>query len=142
MTARRRIGPIAGDRGAPITVRLDTNVMPRIACHFQAEGTILHTQVAVPTVAFLRIEKHGSKRVSGHATLSVTPDPAIYHFMKTDDFANRDVTLAPGERERIPIAFYFDKSAETDPETICDSLVLFLPTEGSRQPRAAAFIGR
>jgi cytochrome c oxidase assembly protein subunit 11 len=116
MTARRPIGPIAGDSGAPITVRLDTNVLPGLAWHFQAEGLVFRAQIGVPTVAFLRVENHGLTSVSGHAILSVTPDPASYHFMKADDFANRDVTLAPGESQRIPIAFYFDKSTVSDPE--------------------------
>jgi cytochrome c oxidase assembly protein subunit 11 len=116
MIERRPIGPLVGESGVPISIRIDTNVLPGLALHFHAERSVYEAEIGMPTGAFLRVENHDVAAVTVRGMLSVTPDPASYHFMKADDFANRDLTLAPGESERIPIAFYFDATTATDPE--------------------------
>ena len=116
MTVSRPIAPQPGETGPPLSVRFDTNVMPGINWDFTPERSVIEVQIGVPTIAYFIVKNEESVPVVGRAIFNVTPDPAAYHFMKTDSFCFKNERLAPGESVRVPVVFYFDKSVLTDPE--------------------------
>jgi cytochrome c oxidase assembly protein subunit 11 len=116
-TVQRALKVEAKAGGAPITVRMDSNVAPGLEWAFYPEQKEVQTRVGVPTQVYFDAANRSDQTIVARAVYNVTPYKVGSYFSKTECFCFQEEKLAPGESARMPVIFYVDPQMTKDPET-------------------------
>ena len=103
--------------GAPITVRMDSNVAPGLDWAFDPEQREVQTKVGVPTQVYFDAANRSDRTIVARAVYNVTPYKIGSYFSKTECFCFQEEKLGAGESARMPVIFYVDPKMTDDPET-------------------------
>jgi cytochrome c oxidase assembly protein subunit 11 len=116
-TVQRALEVEASAGGAPITVRMDSNVAPGLDWAFAPEQRAVDTRVGVPTRVYFDAANRSDHTIVARAVYNVTPYKIGSYFSKTECFCFQEEKLGPGESARMPVVFYVDPKMTKDPET-------------------------
>ncbi|MGH6944252.1 MAG: cytochrome c oxidase assembly protein [Geminicoccaceae bacterium] len=116
-TVQRALQVEAKEGGAPITVRMDTNVAPGLDWAFYPEQKEVHTRLGMPTRVYFHAKNRADRTIVARAVYNVTPYKAGSYFSKTECFCFQEEKLAPGASARMPVVFYVDPELAEDRNT-------------------------
>ncbi len=116
-TVQRSLKVEASAGGAPITVRMDSNVAPGLDWAFDPEQRQVRTRVGAPTQVYFDATNRSDHTIVARAVYNVTPYKIGSYFSKTECFCFQEEKLGPGESARMPVIFYVDPKMAEDPET-------------------------
>jgi cytochrome c oxidase assembly protein subunit 11 len=116
-TVQRSLKVEAEAGGAPITVRMDSNVAPGLDWSFQPEQPQVETRVGIPTPVYFDATNRSDHTIVARAVYNVTPYKIGSYFSKTECFCFQEEKLDAGESARMTVVFYVDPKMTDDPET-------------------------
>jgi cytochrome c oxidase assembly protein subunit 11 len=94
-------------------VRFTASVNNDMPWEFRALTTMEDLKVGEQAVAYYEAYNPTNETITGTATFNVTPDIGPY-FMKLECFCFIEQTLKPGERVRMPVAYFIDPAVMED----------------------------
>lgn len=107
---------VVADSNHTITVHFDSNVAPGLDWSFEPMQREVTVKLGVPTQIFYTATNHSDKPVVARAVYNITPYQVAPFFYKIQCFCFTNEKLAPGETAKMPVLFYIDKAAATDPD--------------------------
>jgi cytochrome c oxidase assembly protein subunit 11 len=109
--------PGAATSAQRVTIRFNANTQPDLPWRFGAGQGPLQLALGEEGVAFYRAKNLGDRTVTGIATYNVTPEVVGKYFHKTACFCFEQQTLAAGQEQDMPLAFWVDPKIAEDPNT-------------------------
>lgn len=116
-TRQAKAGAAVAESAVVVLVRFDGNVNSRLPWRFQPDQPSLRVRLGETVLASYTAENLSAEPVTGTATYNVTPAKAGPFFNKVECFCFTEQHLAPGQKVRMPVAFWVDPALATDPDT-------------------------
>lgn len=146
----RRAAAAAGVRNATqpqreFTVTFNADTASGLPWRFAPAQRAVRVRPGQAALAFFTATNTAPHAVTGVSTYNVAPAAAGPHFNKVQCFCFEEQRLGPGERVDMPVLFYLDEDAATDPRLAgVDSLTLsytfFLVGQGEEGDAARAAV--
>ncbi|HMB10077.1 cytochrome c oxidase assembly protein [Saliniramus sp.] len=97
-----------------VRVRFDSNVARALPWEFDAERSVVQTQIGQTETVFYRVANMAAQPVDGMATFNVSPEKAAQYFVKLQCFCFEENTLQAGEVMDSAVVFYVDPAIVED----------------------------
>jgi cytochrome c oxidase assembly protein subunit 11 len=108
--------PAIADSNHTITVHFDSNVAPGLDWSFKPMQREVTVKLGVPTQIFYTATNHSDKPIIARAVYNITPYQVAPFFYKIQCFCFTNEKLGPGETAKMPVVFFIDKAAASDPD--------------------------
>jgi cytochrome c oxidase assembly protein subunit 11 len=99
---------------APVGVRFDANIDPRLPWRFEPEQRTVRVVPGARTTIYYRATNLTARSTTGQAIFNVTPAQAGPFFSKIECFCFTEQTLKGGESVRMPVVFFVDPKLRDD----------------------------
>lgn len=116
-TTQRAAAAPGAVAGAPIAVRFDANVDPRLPWRFEPVQHQVSIQPGARTRVLYRATNLTARTTTGTASFNVSPAQAGPYFSKIECFCFTEQTLKPGESVEMPVIFFVDPAIRKDEGT-------------------------
>lgn len=98
-----------------ISIRFDASADRGLPWKFAPAQPTQTVAIGQRQMAFYTARNDSDRPVTGRATFNVTPAQAGAYFNKIQCFCFTEQTLQPGEEVRMPVLYYVDPKATSDP---------------------------
>ena len=98
-----------------ISIRFNADVNDGLNWSFQAPQNLDKIKIGENIIIEYEATNLSSLENTATATFNVVPQKAGPYFIKTECFCFQKQTLKPGEKIKMPVAFYIDPSIAEDP---------------------------
>lgn len=107
---------IAGSAGGRvISIRFDANLANDVPWSFRPRQVTDRVAIGERDMAVFEAHNLSDQPVTGTATFNVEPEQAGRYFNKIQCFCFTEQTLQPGQSVAMPVLFYVDPAALSDP---------------------------
>ena len=130
---------MAASAGAgTISIRFDASQDRGLPWHFKPAQATQSVAIGQRQMAFYTARNNSDRPVTGRATFNVEPEQAGVYFNKIQCFCFTEQTLKPGEEVRMPVLYYVDPKALTDPNMAdVEQITLSYTFHQAKNPDAA-----
>ena len=102
---------------APVGVRFDANIDPKLPWRFEPEQRTIRVVPGERTTIYYRATNLTARTTTGQAVFNVSPTQAGPYFSKIECFCFTEQTLKGGQDARMPVVFFVDPKLREDPDT-------------------------